>query len=243
MNVVASRSGRAGPIRDLQKPEGFFAKCRRAEGASHKATWEQRGGHPCLNCCGDAKQGGLLRTLILTPRPSLFVSSRVGGGGRACVDGSGGASGPGVPPPPTGGRSGGGFLATRKAKCGTGHQAAGSVVTSRRRGRWCRRDNRTLASRATKCGMERPAGFVASPAAARTAALAVQAHPHDPRAQVRHGAAGGLHGDPRVGAIIATRAVKGRTARRRAPADVAVQAAGLAAADLLFLVQQLQILD
>jgi hypothetical protein len=74
---------------------------------------EQRGGHRCVNCCGDAKQGGLLRTLILTPRPSLFVSSRVGGGGRACVDSSGGASGPGVPPPPTGGRSGGGSLASR----------------------------------------------------------------------------------------------------------------------------------
>jgi hypothetical protein len=50
------------------------------------------------------------------------------------------------------------------------------------------------------------------PAAARTTALAVQVHPRDPHDQVRHGAAGGLRGDPRGGASIMTRTAKGRTA-------------------------------
>jgi hypothetical protein len=65
MNVVAFRSGRAGPIRDLQKNRGFFYKM---PGALREIRTgrcgEQRRGHRCLNCCGDAKQGGLLRTLI-----------------------------------------------------------------------------------------------------------------------------------------------------------------------------------
>jgi hypothetical protein len=48
-----------------------------------------------------------------------------GGGGTATAAPPAQAS----PPPPSGGRRGGGSLATREAKCWTGHRAAGSVTT------------------------------------------------------------------------------------------------------------------